>query len=107
MSSGATLSNVNNVISGAGFIGAVNDGLNFVNSGTVIGGIGGGTLFINTGATPVINGGTLEGVTSGQGNQGGLVFNSMLSAIRRPAPSWRRAAMRSSDCSMQSSAAAR
>jgi hypothetical protein len=63
VSSGATLVNVNNTVSGAGTIGAGDSHLTLINRGTVDANRAGGTLTINTGST-VVNSGTLEATTS-------------------------------------------
>ena len=64
VSSGATLTNVKNTISGAGTIGAGDGHLTLVNSSTVNANSAGGTLTISTG-NAVTNAGTLEATSSG------------------------------------------
>ena len=65
----ATLTNINNTISGAGAIADAN--LTLVNSGTVNANNGAASLTINTGAHIITNAGTLEATSTG-----GLVIDS-------------------------------
>jgi fibronectin-binding autotransporter adhesin len=71
----ATLTNINNTISGAGAIADAN--LTLVNSGTINANNGAASLTINTGAHTITNSGTLEATSTG-----GLVIDSNVSNFR-------------------------
>jgi len=72
-SSGATLTNVNNTIAGAGTVGSGDNSLSLTNKGTINANTM-STLTINTGNNAITNSGTLESTSTG-----GLVIDSNVS----------------------------